>query len=206
VFWAKGDITKLSNQTKRPASDELSDPESDRDAILMLKGPEGGKADSLVPELDLTGAMDGLDRLMAEIASDHPELLMYQQLREMSQVTGPAAQRLLGDVQTLVTEVAANYDLGSIRLFQMAVAMGGYRANNGDWTGTIIAGGLSKHQQAFTPFNLDSYGEGALDLAIMPRPLVPLTQMERLQLEQMELSLQQATVQVSLMEKEDIKD
>jgi len=206
IFWAKGDVNAISRIGKRAASDELADPEADRDSILMLKGPEGGRADSLIAELNIPGAMDGLDRLIAEIEHDHPELAMYQQLREMSTVTGPAADRLLGDVKQMVMEAAANYDLGSVRLFQMAVAMGGYRVNNGDWDGTADkAGGLTKHQQAFKPFNLDSYGEGALDLAIMPRPLVPLTQKEQLELQQMEISVQQATVQVSLMEKENIE-
>jgi hypothetical protein len=90
----------------------------------------------------------------------------------MSQVTGPAAARLVGDVAGKVSEVQAAYDLQSMKLFQMSVAIAGMRANAGDW------GMLSRQQQKFLPFNLDSYALGDLDMAIMPRPLVVPTKQE----------------------------
>jgi hypothetical protein len=180
VFWSKGDINKMFQTNKRPASEEMADPEMDRDNVLMLKGPEGGRVESLIKDLNITDAFEGLDRLVAEIEADHPELAMYKELRSMSQVTGPAANRLLGDVVQIVSEAASSYDLASTHLFQMSVAIGGFRANSGDWT---ALGPLSTHQQAFLPFDLSSYGEGALDLQIMPRPLIPITESEELDLE-----------------------
>lgn len=199
VMWTTGDVTRIGQTAKRPASDEWADPEVDRDAMFIMKGPAGGKVDSLIHELDLAGAGNGLDRLIAEIEADHPELAMYRELRAMSAVTGPAASRMMGDVVQLVAESAANYDLASTRLFGMAVAIGGFRANGGFWdTGKS----LTVHQQAFLPFGLDSYGDGGLDMTILPRPLIPLTQMEQIELQQAEQSLKNAQVQMAIQLRE----
>jgi hypothetical protein len=40
--------------------------------------------------------------------------------------------------------------------------------NNGDWGRS-----LTRQQQAFQPFGLDSYNRGDLDFEIQPRPIVP---------------------------------
>ncbi|MGI9061612.1 MAG: hypothetical protein ACR2H5_23895, partial [Ktedonobacteraceae bacterium] len=63
-------------------------------------------------------------------------------------------------------------DQGNIKLFQMAVAISGFRANSGAW------GALNRQQQKFTAFNLDSYVRGDLDMALMPRPLLVPTRYE----------------------------
>jgi hypothetical protein len=60
----------------------------------------------------------------------------------------------------------------SMKLFQMAVAIAGFRANSGAW------GPLNRQQVKFAPFDLDSYAQGDLDLAIMPRPVLTPTKME----------------------------
>ncbi len=90
----------------------------------------------------------------------------------MSQVTGPAASRLVGDVASRFAEAAASYDQANIKLFQMAVAIAGFRANSGAW------GTLNRQQQKFTPFDLESYERGDLDMSIMPRPLLVPTRSE----------------------------
>ncbi len=90
----------------------------------------------------------------------------------MSQVTGPAAARLVGDVANRFAEVAAIVDQANVKLFQMAVAIAGFRANSGAW------GSLNRQQQKFTPFDLKSYDKGDLDMAIMPRPLLVPTRQE----------------------------
>jgi hypothetical protein len=121
-------------------------------------------------------ALAYMQTMLEEIERDHPELGMYQQLRAMSQVTGPAADRLFGDVATLVNDARANYDRASVALFQMAVAISGWRAQRGDWGRQ-----LTRQQAKFLPFDLDSYANGDLDMEILPRPLVPQTPLERLQ-------------------------
>lgn len=186
VLWTGGaGLTNLiGKQNKRGATDEMAFVASDREAVQLLQGPVDGKVSSLAGNLPLKEAEAFLLDLIAEIEQDHPELTMYRDLRGMSQVTGPAAARLMGDVGSIVMESAANYDQQLIKLFQMAVAVGGWRANVGDW-GTA----LTRQQQAFLPFDLDSYYAGLLDFDILPRPLVPLTRREAIDAERAEVAL-----------------
>ena len=113
-----------------------------------------------------------MKELTGEIEHDHPELAFYRELRTMSQVTGPAAARLVGDVSARVAETQAAYDEKNVSLFGMAVAIAGMRANSGAW------GPLNRQQQKFTPFDLGSYTRGDLDMSIMPRPLLTPTKLE----------------------------
>ncbi len=145
-----------------------------RERINMLTGAAGASIDTMqLPEGE---AMARIDWLAAQIEDTHPELTLYQRLREQSEVTGPGAERMAGDAAMYVFDARANYDAGSTRLFQMAAAIGGWRANSGAW-GPI----LTAQQQKFLPFDLDSYRRGDLDLQIMPRPLFPMTPTEEIQ-------------------------
>lgn len=179
VMWTDSPIQNLFNKAKRGATADFAEPSSDQESILMLKGGAGGRVDSLAGNLSLADAATHIDRLLGEIEKDHPELVMYDQLRAMSQVTGPAAERLVGDVTSRIIEAQATYDTQNIKLFQMAVAIAGFRANSGAW------GPLNRQQVKFTPFNLDSYERGDLDLEIMPRPLLTPTKLEQSQEKQM---------------------
>jgi hypothetical protein len=174
-------------RNKRPSTELLDVPEGDRENILMLKGPAGGKVDSLAGHLELAAAMPYVQGLIGEIEEDHPELTLYKELRSMSQIHGPAAGRLMGDAGAMVFEISAGYDMQSIKLFQMAMAVGGYRANSGNWGPT-----LNDQQRVFLPFNLESYVRGQLNFTILPRPLVPLTEMEQLELESKRIANEQA--------------
>lgn len=173
ILWSTGSMG--ANFGNKPAPDTDTST-SDQEELKIMKGPIGGKVESLAGDLsDLAQTAVLMDKLTAEIEHDHPELTYYQELRAMSQVTGPAAQRLVGDVESRVAKAQAAYDRGNINLFQMAVAIAGYRVNNGDW------GELDRQQEKFRPFNLDSYRSGDLDMAIMPRPLLTPTKLERAQ-------------------------
>lgn len=175
IMWSAGSIANLFGTTKRGPTNEFTEPTTDQESILMLKGPPDGRVDQLAGNLALGDTLPVIQQLIAEIEQDNPELTFYNQLREMSQVTGPAAARLVGDVAGRVTEAQAIYDQFNIRLFQMAVAIGGYRANSGAW------GPLNDQQKKFLPFNLDSYQRGDLEMAIMPRPLLTATKQEKSQ-------------------------
>lgn len=139
---------------------------------LLLKGPAGTTWVPLTGSLDPEKAIPHMDRLLTEIEHDFPELSMYQKLREMSEVTGPGAARMMGDVYSRVLEVSGNYDQQSIKLFQMATAIAGFRLREGR------EGWAQKTDQRmkFAPFSLESYSSGELDMAIMPRPLIPMTE------------------------------
>jgi hypothetical protein len=179
VVWANGDVGSLFKRSR--AADDI--PAPDQDSALYLKGPEGGSLSSLTGDLDLGDALPYMQQLLIEIEHDHPELSMYQQLRGMGQVTGPAAARLVGDVASLVYEAQANYDQASIKLFQMSVAIAGWRVGTGAWGRT-----LTRQQQKFAPFDLTSYARGELDIAIVPRPIIPETAAERLAMDRTKLA------------------
>lgn len=175
ILWSDGSLRNLFGQAKRGETADFTEPSSDQESVLMLKGPTGGRVDSLAGALSLSESLAYMQELTSELEQDHPELAFYRELRSMSQLTGPAASRLVGDVASRLSEASANYDAQSIKLFQMAVAIGGMRANSGAW------GPLSRQQQKFTPFSLESYARGDLDTEIEPRSLLQPTKLEMAQ-------------------------
>jgi hypothetical protein len=185
IIFSEGSIGNLLGRPKRGDTDELAVPEEDRESLLLLKGPQGGSVASLAGDLDLGQAMPYLESLLTEIERDYPELGMYRDLRQMTQVTGPGAQRVMGDVAANVWESAANYDQQLMKAQQMAIAIGGWRASTGAWGSS-----LTRQQVKFRPFNLDSYAKGDLDHTIMPRPLIPVTEAERLAGERQKVTLE----------------
>ncbi len=66
----------------------------------------------------------------------------------------------------------------------MSIAIAGFRVNTGAWGPQ-----LTRQQEAFRPFDLDSYAAGALDFSIEPRSLIPPNALERMQVEQMQASV-----------------
>ena len=159
-------LTDTVLEGKRAATQDMANTSSGRESVKIFKADEGGNIAAVqLPEGE---ALNYMTKLIEEIEEDHPELTMYQQLRAMSQVTGPAAERLVGDAASYIQEARSNYDTQSIKLFQMGVAIAGWRASTGAW-----GNALSRQQQAFAEFNLESYQKGDLDFEIMPRPLVP---------------------------------
>lgn len=137
-----------------------------RAQVKVIRTEEGGGMSSVqLPEGE---ALNYIAKLLLEVEDDHPELVMYKQLRAMSQVTGPGANAMVGDAASYIVDARANYDTQTIKSHQMAIAIAGWRANTGAW-----GRNLTRQQEAFKPFNLESYQKGDLDFEIMPRPLVP---------------------------------
>lgn len=181
VLLAGTGFSNAASQAKAGASEDNPTKQESIDLIT-------GSAESSMQTLQLAGldqVIPYVEKLLGEIESDHPELTFYQQLREMSQVTGPAAQRLMGDVQALVMDAQANYDQQLIKAFQMAVAIGGWRLSQGDWGPAV-----NRQQEAYRGFDLESYRKGDLDLGIDERPLIPVTEKEQLELDRMRLALE----------------
>jgi hypothetical protein len=163
-------LTSDVTEAKRGATQDLANPQAGRESVRILKANNGSISTVQLPEGE---ALNYMDRLIMELEDDHPELVMYKRLREMSQVTGPAAETLTGDAGSYIQEARSNYDQQSIKLFQMAIAIAGWRANSGAWGRT-----LSRQQQAFAPFDLESYQAGDLDFSILPRSLFPAEMVE----------------------------
>lgn len=162
--------TAAANATKAPSSIEsMPYDNSQRESIKIITATEGATVASI--ELPEGEVAERMDRLWANIEHAHPELTMYEKLREMSQVTGPAAEILIGDTSNLVNGARAEYDTQSVKLFQMGVAIAGWRANGNGWGRT-----LTRQQEVFRPFGLESWERGELDMEILPRPLFPQTE------------------------------
>jgi hypothetical protein len=191
VLAGDGGITQLigkqAKEGKRPPQSDWADPlDADREGVMILRAPAGTTVHPLVGNLNLADAAKTMAMLQAEIESDHPELAMYRELRAMSQLTGPAANRVMGDTAGLLLEAQANYDLATSTASCMAVAIAGWRAQSGDWGET-----LSPAQAKFAGFDLSDYTSGGMALEIMPRPLVPATDLERLEAMQLRQTLAQ---------------
>jgi hypothetical protein len=155
-----------SLDTKRGPTSDQTRPSAGRESVRVLKAEENGGVSAVqLPEGEM---LHYIEKLLEEIEADHPELTMFETLREMSQITGPAAEILVGDAYALITDARAGYDVQTVKLMQMGLAVAGWRLNTGAW-----GNDLSSQQETFAPFDLESYRRGDLDFEIMPRPLVP---------------------------------
>lgn len=158
--------------------------------ILHWNG-ENGRSDGLLGAMDFGGAEARMAAIKAEVESDLPEIVMDQELRGMSQVTGPGAEAMIGDVRARFDETMGNMDAANIKIMQMLVSIGCHRANSGAWDDD--QGNLTRAQATFRinetvrvtgadgkvtwdptsePVGLDSFGRGAVDLAITKRALL----------------------------------
>jgi hypothetical protein len=176
-----GRIVQTAESLKEAKRDEFAATNAIREkptGRLLLKGRAGTTWVPLVGNLEPHKVIPVMEKLLSEIEHDFPELSMYTELRKMSQVTGPGAARMMGDVYSRVLEVSSNYDTQSIKLFQMVAAIGGMRYSEGreGWAAR------TDQQRKFAPFDLTSYARGELDFAIMPRPLIPMTEADSIEM------------------------
>lgn len=169
-------LDNMVGQVKRTFTEELTSPRGDAENLNVLQGPAGTGISTI--EIHISEAVLALDRMVATIERKCPEVTFYDRLRNMTQLTGAAASRLMGDVEHRVKSIASGYDRQLIKLQQMGVAIAGWRLEQGDGTWSDKNG----EQQKFTGFNLDSYDQGDLDHNVMPRELLPLTALERAQM------------------------
>ena len=145
----------------------------------------------LMGTLDLAGVEARIASLIAEVEHDLPELTMDEQLRQMSQVTGPGVDRVMSDVLSRFSEAQGNFDTSLTKIEQMLVTIGCTRANNGDWGDettltraqrsfrinerapvTNAEGDVTEWRLTNVPIGPESFARGALELAITPRPLI----------------------------------
>lgn len=169
-------LNNMYGAVKRTFTDDLDNPRGDAESLNILEGPAGTDVKTI--ELKISEATQALDRIIAGIERKCPEITLYQLLRSMTQITGPGASRVVGDVDRKVRSIAASYDRRLINLQQMGVAIAGFRFHEG-------ADGWQEptdDQKKFEPFDLDSFKKGDLNHNIMPRDLVPMTESDRLAL------------------------
>lgn len=164
---------------------------NDEDVIKIVALEGEGSVFDLNSNLDIDGSLKVIESKIGEIEHDHPEITMYNRLRDMSQLTGPAAEILMGDVKGYVDRARTSYDNGMMNILKMLLTMGGMRANEraGGWRD------LTDQQRKFLPFNLNSYEHGDLEFDIVSsRPLIKKTKLQYWQEEQARLQALQVGV------------
>lgn len=172
--------SQLDVQVTRPP--KTSDEEDDYDGLAEAIGImpiTGDNPAMLQPQFNLGSTIEVVKMVLENIVDENPEARFYKELRGMSQLTGPGAERALGDAVSRCNRARAGYDVQTIKLFQMAMTMCGIRANDGSW------GRLNRRQQVFRPFSLDSYKAGGMDFTILERPVILPTEYERVELVQL---------------------
>lgn len=122
--------------------------------------------------LKLAEAHPHLKMQLESFNDDYPELQAAAIIRENSQLSGAALERMLTPAQNRLDAAQAAYNQQWIKFRQMGAAVGGMRLRNG-WQGR------TKQMQAFAPFDLNSYESGDLDFQLKRSVLVTETETER---------------------------
>lgn len=137
---------------------------SDRDEVRFLTGPANSQPTILSANLDFSGALDAVQKLLDEIEHDLPELA-FSKLREYQLHSNPAVLSSLGDAIDRLEDFNGNADHGLLRALQMGISVGAWNNYPG-----------------FEAFSIDSYHEGGLNFQIRPRDIVAdkLSKKERL--------------------------
>jgi hypothetical protein len=140
---------------------------------VVLKTPSGASVSDLAGSLQLAEAHPYLKEMLASFSDDYPELQAASIIKENTQLSGAALERLLGPAQNRLNGVQANYNQQLIKFRQMGIAVAGWRmSTGGGWSGA------SKQRDVFKPFGLDSYQAGNLDFNLVRSVLVQNTEAE----------------------------
>lgn len=180
-------IGSLMTQAKRPFTAGLGGRQDGREELDILEAPQGTRIDTL--DIKLEDSRQIVNLLIQNIEKNCPEITVFNEMRGMTQITGPAAARLFGDIEPKFRTIASGYDQQLRKLLQMGIAISGWRLANGDWDGTRNRdnngqqiSGLTEMQQRFAGFNLGSFATGSMNLDILPRQLFEATEKERIDL------------------------
>lgn len=148
-------------------------------AAILAKASKDGSVSvhDLSGLLDLAAVSPELARQLERFEKDYPELQAHSLLQNNAQLSGAALERLMTPAQNRLDRAQAGYNNQLIKLRQMQVAVGGFRANGGGWDGT------DKQRALFKPFDLDSYAAGKLDFYLKPSVLVRSTETEEIEIE-----------------------
>lgn len=125
-----------------------------KDEVPAIYGPAESQPFPMIAPVDITAAGENVERLLAELERDMPELALHR-LREGGNLTAPGVKSAYSDAIDRFTEAQGTYDDGLIRAQKMAVTIGGIRRYDG-----------------FQSFNIDSYDNGDLEHFINARPIV----------------------------------
>jgi len=130
---------------------------SNRDEMPMLFLPKEASINPVSPTLELGDAIVNVDKILAEVERDMPELAMYR-IREQGELSGVAIRSMYGDAVSKFTEANGQFDHTLKSAIQACISIGGMRGYDG-----------------FEPFSLDSYDRGDLEFMIKERDIIEET-------------------------------
>jgi hypothetical protein len=172
VIGTDGEIIPIVGGTLNKATGAIT-PADPRLHWVVMKTTAGASVLDLAGSLQLAEAHPYLKDMLASFSDDYPELQAASIIKENSQLSGSALERLLGPAQNRLNNVQAGYNQQLIKFRQMGIAVGGMRSKSGGgWTGT------DKQRSLFKPFGLNSYADGTLDFHVVPSVLVQSTEAE----------------------------
>lgn len=187
IFFAPLMVTGRAGGRRREETVDLGTPPTTAkdlaESFKVVGVPEG--ANLLQPNFNIGETRALLEDLRIGILDETPEARFYPMLREMQNVTAPGAKAAIGDVENRFKLAHPGYDIQTVKLFQMAIAMCGHNVQTGAWAIDEETGRqrrLSPRQMAFARFDLTSYAAGDLDMTILERPLVAPSEQERAEL------------------------
>lgn len=183
-----GGATKNVNLSAPPEGSTARTAKEEAQTLDYIFVPEGSQY--LQASMDIGKTREMLQDILEGILRENPEASFYEKLRDMQQVTAPGAERIMGDVKSRVDLVRAGMDANTVKLFQMAISMCAFRARGNEWKRRNPNRQLTPRQQVFVPFDTTAYDAGLLDCTILQRPLVPMTEVERVEVLALKESLQ----------------
>lgn len=177
---------------------------------VLFHSKGSGSVEDLAGTLDLAQASPELERQLRDFSDAYPELSAYSIIKQNSQLSGAALDRLLTPAQNKLSKAAVNYDRQWIKFCQMKLAVAGWRVNTGAWRSR------TRQQAKFAPFDLGSYERGDLDFQMKPSQLVQMDEKENTELEGLKLdnatkaeglkSLKSRLMMIGLTEEEAIEE
>lgn len=171
VISTKGEIIPIVGAV--PSRDKKTlIPQDPRLNWVVFKTEQGASVLDLAGKLALAEAEPYLKNLLASFTDDYPELQAAAIIKENSQLSGAALERMLTPSQNRLDGVQGGYNQQLVKLRQMQLAVAGFRVNGNFWRQR------SEQQKLFGDFNLNSYQAGGLNFHLKRSLLVQNTESE----------------------------
>jgi hypothetical protein len=156
---------------RAPATGEVED--VPRNGFLYM--PPNSDAKPLLAQLDIPGAYVHIERILKHIVEVQPELTLPELLKAGGDLTGVAVQKMLTGLRTRGEAAQANYDGELVKALQMALSMGKNVAGSGY---DLWAARYGADVGEFKAVRL----EDSFDCRIHRPDILPLSELEQLQL------------------------
>lgn len=165
------DMKAMAKAEAEAAKADPDNPHAGRASMRIFSAKDpASKAQALVADMKLAEASAHVATILDSQLRDFPEL-RYDRLRGDGKLSGEALREARKPVEAKVQERRTAYDEALLDAFRMALAVGGWRARQGE-----------RGYDAYAGFDLDDYHAdgGPLAMAIGHRPAVALDVMDRL--------------------------